>query len=310
MSPFAFAILAAILAGEVWYPTPDISRQELESRYLAAPSDLRQVAGTVLHVRDSGSRDAPAILLLHGLGAHLQTFDAWTEDLQSDYRVIRLDWPGSGLSPPDTTVNYTDERSMELLLALLDQLAVTKTHVAGNSIGGRIAWRFAAAHPERVEGLILISPDGFSSPGFQYRQAPKIPAVMQAIKYALPKSLLRSSLMIAYSDPSRLSGQTLTRYHDLMRGPGSREALLERMQQTILIPPEPLLKTIKGPVLLLWGEDDGMIPIANAADYQRNLANATLVRLPNSGHVPQEETPAQSLQPVRAFLEQFSKAPG
>jgi len=74
------------------------------------------------------------------------------------------------------------------------------------------------------------------------------------------------------------------------------------MEQTILVQPEPLLATITAPTLLLWGEKDGMIPIANAADYLKALPNATLARLPTLGHVPHEEAPAESLAPVLAFL--------
>jgi pimeloyl-ACP methyl ester carboxylesterase len=74
------------------------------------------------------------------------------------------------------------------------------------------------------------------------------------------------------------------------------------MAQTILLPPEPLLARITAPVLLLWGVDDQMIPIANAADYQSSLANVRLVSMPSLGHVPQEEDPQRSVAPVIEFL--------
>jgi pimeloyl-ACP methyl ester carboxylesterase len=95
---------------------------------------------------------------------------------------------------------------------------------------------------------------------------------------------------------------TLSRYHDLLRAPGGRGALLERFRQTVLVPPEPLLAGIEVPVLLLWGMQDGMIPVANAADYEAALPDARLVRLPDLGHVPMEEAPERSLEPVREFL--------
>jgi pimeloyl-ACP methyl ester carboxylesterase len=94
----------------------------------------------------------------------------------------------------------------------------------------------------------------------------------------------------------------LARYYDLMLAPGVREAMIMRMAQTVLEPPDPLLNRIQAPVLLVWGEKDGMIPNSNAADYQRSLPNSTLALLPGLGHVPQEEDPETSLAPVRAFL--------
>jgi pimeloyl-ACP methyl ester carboxylesterase len=74
------------------------------------------------------------------------------------------------------------------------------------------------------------------------------------------------------------------------------------MGQVILRDPAPTLVRIQTPTLLLWGEQDGMIPISNAADYLRDLPHATLVRLPGLGHLPFEEDPAASLVPVERFL--------
>lgn len=107
----------------------------------------------------------------------------------------------------------------------------------------------------------------------------------------------------AYHDKTRLTDETVKRYHDLMRAPGARSALIERMKQTVLKQPQPLLEGIEVPVLLLWGEYNGMIPISNAADYQNNLKDAQLVGLPNAGHVPQEEAPDRNLEPIMDFLQ-------
>lgn len=280
----------------------DKSREDLEARYLASPSDMVTVAGSRLHVRDTGPRSAPTVILIHGIGSHLQTWDGWAERLDAEFRVVRFDLPGSGLSRPDPQSNYTDERSIEMLLALMAKLNIENAHWIGNSIGGRLAWKLAATHPERVTSLVLVSPDGYASPGFEYNKPADIPFVMNAMKYALPKAMLRSNLAMAYSDPSKLSEDTLQRYHDLMLAPGGRNALLERLRQTILVPPEPLLARITAPVLLLWGVDDKMIPIANAADYERHLQDVQLVPLSSLGHVPQEEDPNASVAEVLAFL--------
>jgi pimeloyl-ACP methyl ester carboxylesterase len=211
--------------------------------------------------------------------------------------------PGAGLSPPDATGDYGDDRAIALLAALMDQLGVARASLIGNSIGGRIAWKFAALKPERVTKLVLISPDGFASPGFDYGQAPNVPGVVAMLKYVLPRPVMRMNLAPAYGDPSRLTQTTFDRYYDLMRAPGVRGAMIDRMKQTVLEEPAPILRRIKAPVLLLWGEKDGMIPIANAEDYRRLLPDVTLVRLPGLGHVPMEEAPAESLPPVRAFLD-------
>lgn len=169
-------LLALLLALLLW--TPDLDRATLETRYLQAPGDLVEMDGQRLHVRDSGPADAPAILMIHGFAASLHTWEPWAQALAGPFRVLRLDLPGSGLSAPDAVGNYRDARTVALLRALLDQRGIRRAHLLGHSIGGRIAWTFAAAHPERVDRLVLLAPDGFASPGFAYGQAPEVPAML------------------------------------------------------------------------------------------------------------------------------------
>jgi pimeloyl-ACP methyl ester carboxylesterase len=296
-----FALLSVLLlAYALW--TPDIGRPDLESRYLDAPGDLTEVAGVRLHVRDSGPQDASAVVLIHGFGASLHTWEPWAQELARHHRVIRLDLPGCGLSEPDPTGDYTDARSMQLLLALLDQRGIERATLIGHSIGGRIAWTFAARHPERIDKLVLVAPDGFASPGFGYGAPAEVPVSMQLMRHVLPRSLLRMSLEPAYADPAVLTDALTTRYHELMLAPGSRAALLSRLQQTTLIDPRPLLRGIQASTLLLWGEQDVMIPFANSADYLASLPRARLVPFAGVGHLPHEEAAGRSLAPLLDFL--------
>ena len=110
------------------------------------------------------------------------------------------------------------------------------------------------------------------------------------------------NLSPAFGDPKRLTEALVDRYYDLMLGPGVRQALLDRLEQTILEPPEPVLRSIQTHVLLLWGEKDRLIPIRNAADFARELPHSQLVTFPGLGHVPQEEDSAASVKPLLDFL--------
>lgn len=298
---FTLPVLAPVVAG-LWLYASDKPRAELEAAYARPPSTFVRAAGVRLHVRDTGPRGAPAVLLLHGFGDSLHTWDAWARDLESDHRVIRLDLPGFGLTGPDPTGDYTDERSLLVIRSLLDALKVRKVVLVGNSMGGRIAWTFAAAHPDRVERLVLISPDGFASPGFAYGKKSPPPLLMRVLPYTLPEPLLRANLEGAYGDPSRLKPATLRRTRDMLLAPGVRPAILARMGQLVLKDPRPILARVRTPTLLIWGEKDGFIPIANAQDFLAALPNARLATLEGLGHVPQEETPAESLKPLRLFL--------
>jgi pimeloyl-ACP methyl ester carboxylesterase len=92
------------------------------------------------------------------------------------------------------------------------------------------------------------------------------------------------------------------RYFDMMLAPGVRSAIVVKTGQTILRDPLPLLRSIQAPVLLIWGDKDQMIPIANAADYIGALPHATFKTLAGVGHVVQEEAPAAALEQIEAFL--------
>ena len=297
------ALLLVVVAAAMWLYTPDRDLESLRAAHAGPPSRFVDVAGVALHLRDTGPRDAPAVLMLHGFGASLHTWEPWAERLSDRFRVIRIDIPGFALTGPDPTGDYSDARAVAVLAALLDTLGVAQADVVGNSMGGRIAWRFALAEPARVRRLVLVAPDGFASPGRPYGQAEPVPAMVHLLPWVMPCSAVRATLAPAYADPARMSEAEVDRAHDLLRAPGVRRAILARMSQHVLEDPRPLLPALSQPLLLLWGEQDRMIPASHAADWTAILPRAELVVLPGLGHVPQEEAPDQSLLPVRAFLE-------
>ena len=306
-------LLVLALLG-AWAYTPDLDRGTLESLYATAPSRFIEVAGLRLHLRDSGPTerepaaggggDRPVLILLHGFASSLHTWDDWAPTLSLHHRVIRYDLPGAGLTGTDPSGDYGDARAMQVLLALMGRLGVRRATLIGHSMGGRLAWKMAAEHPDRVDRLVLIAPDGFPTPGSADGKGFDVPWYAGVVKDVLPRSLLAQGLKAAYADPSvALTEARLTRYHDLLRAPGVRGALIERLRQLRPQDPTPLLKRIAAPTLLLWGELDAMIPATNAADYRRAMPDAQVVVLPGVGHVVQEEAPAASLAAVLAFLD-------
>ena len=150
-------ISAISLAGiGLWLYSPDKTSAELAPKYLRAPTDFIDVAGLRLHIRDDGLRAAPAVIMLHGFGASLHTWEPWATAFAAQMRVIRFDLPGFGLTGADPSGNYSDERSLEIIIGLMDKLGLARASLIGNSIGGRIAWKFAAMHLARTDRLVLI----------------------------------------------------------------------------------------------------------------------------------------------------------
>jgi pimeloyl-ACP methyl ester carboxylesterase len=295
-------VLLCVLVGTgAWLYTPDKSRAVLEARY---PAETVVAAGIALRVRDTGPRDAPVVILLHGFGSSLQTWDDWAALLSDTFRVVRYDLPGFGLTGPDPTGDYSDARGVQVLAALMDRLGIARASIVGNSMGGKLAWMFAAMQPARVDRLVLIAPDGFAVPGFTYGEKPHVPFTMRLLPYVLPLPMLRASLAPAYAHKAMLTTARVDRYRDMMLAPGVRGAIVARMGQYMPEDPTTLLRGIRAPTLLVWGEKDGMIPFSNAQDYLRTIPDATLAAFPDLGHIPQEEAPARSLEPVRRFLSQ------
>ena len=283
--------------------TPDLDRADLERQYARAGSQFVQTPGLRTHVQIEGPAHAPVVLLLHGFGSSLQTWDAWGQGLANEYRVVRLDIAGFGLTGPAEPGDYSDEADVQRLLAVVDQLGLPRMTVVGHSMGGRLAWHFAAAHPQRVDKLVLIAPDGFPDPQAKSDRTYDVPAWMGVARYALPRWMIKKGVASAYADPSRLDDDTARRYQDMLLAPGVRQAVLARMAQTRNRDPLPWLQRLTMPTLLLWGAQDGMIPAENSMDYQRAMPHAQRVVMPDVGHLPHEEQPQRSLQAVRDFLQ-------
>jgi pimeloyl-ACP methyl ester carboxylesterase len=296
------ALLLLLALWLAW--TPDKPADELLARYAQAGTQLLQISGQGVYLQDTGPRDAGTVVLLHGFGSSLQTWDAWSAVLARDYRVIRFDIAGFGLSGPAANHDYSEAADVRRVLAVLDHLGVQQSVLIGHSMGGRLAWSLAASQPQRVSRLVLIAPDGFPDPAARSEKTFEVSPLLGLIRLSLPQWALKLGLAPAYGDATRLSDTVVTRYQDMLRAPGVRAAVIERMQQSRNSDPVPRLKTIAAPTLLLWGDKDAMIPPANAADYLAAMPRARSVLLPGLGHVPHEENPAASLAPVLSFLKQ------
>ena len=296
----ASVVLSAGALYGLW--APDLELSEIRSRYGVTSQNMVEVDGLQIHYKDTGPKDAPVLLLLHGFGSSLQTWDVWAAELAQHYRVIRLDLPGFGLTGPSPLHDYSESRDLATLTHFVDTLGLSSFSVIGHSMGGKMAWSLAAAEPDRVKALVLMAPDGFPASQDIGSKPYAMPGVMGVIKFCLPKLLVRKSIEPAFFDASALSDSLVNRYYDMLRAPGVRAAILERSNQTIYTDPVPRLKKITAPTLLIWGEQDRMIPSTNAQSYAQVLSSSKTVLLPNLGHLIQEEQPAMGLAHVAEFL--------
>jgi len=300
---FIFIFILIIFSFMIFF-TPDLNRLDLELKYAGSPSQFTEVDGLRVHYRDTGDRSAKqTVVLLHGFGSSLQTWDEWASDLEKNRRVIRLDLAGFGLTGASPDNNYSDDADVARLFKFLEKINVQKCILVGHSMGGRIAWNFASSYPERLEGLALLAPDGFPAPGQIVGAKPyDAGPLANLLKFFMPKFIIKKSLEPAFFDSSFMTDILLDRYYDMLRAPTVRTAILQRMSQTITVDPVPKLRKINIPTLLLWGERDQMIPASNSQDYSRVMPNAKVIILQRASHLLQEENAQASLASFKEFL--------
>jgi pimeloyl-ACP methyl ester carboxylesterase len=283
---------------------PDIPLATLMPEYGATPSQFVGIEGMQIHYLDEGKRAGTPLVMLHGFGSSLYTWDRWVRQLAGSRRLIRLDLPGFGLTGPAPDGDYTAARYVRVVAALLDSLGVARTDIAGNSMGGRTALMFALAHPERVRKLILVDAGGFAPMPppqlFKLAQTPILGPFV--IRHVTPRFVVRRNLETVYGDPSRLTAAVVNRYWAMTLRAGNRGAMVAR----IIGPPDPNLADrlgeLKLPVLIQWGELDQWIPVSDAYGFQRGIAGAELRVYPGAGHVSMEELPEATARDADAFL--------
>jgi pimeloyl-ACP methyl ester carboxylesterase len=300
-------VAAAMSAAFIAWRVPDQPVSALRARWAPPPSQFVAVRGMQLHVRDEGPRDDPVpVVLLHGTGASLHTWDEWTRQLTRERRVIRFDLPGFGLTGPSPDGVYSIESYVDTVLALADSLGVQRFVLAGNSLGGYVAWVTAVLHPERVERLILVDAAGYP---FQSQSVPlafriaRTPLLNVLMRDVLPRGVVERSLRDVYGDPSKVTPGLVNRYFDLASREGNRAALVARFDQTKPGSLAERVPEIQVPTLILWGGKDRLIPLEFGERFARDIRGSRLVVFDALGHVPHEEDPAHTVAAVLPFIQ-------
>ena len=283
----------------------DIPREQLKSKYAKNPSQFMPLMGMQVHYRDEGNKlDNDPLVLIHGTSSSLNTWDSLISYLPSNKRIIRLDMPAFGLTGPSPENKYSYRFYSEFLNAFLNELNIKQCIIAGNSLGGGIAWHFALDYPQKVSKLILIDASGYpkinekGSLGFKIAS---IPILNNLLLYVTPKSLVKKSLETVFVDQSLITEERITRYHELLLAEGNRKAALSIFknkfdQQTNRI------KDIQQPTLIIFGEKDQLINSDNAYLFQKDIKNSKAIIIKNVGHVPMEEAPKATAELINEFI--------
>ena len=304
------AVIAAALGiGYVAFSKPDIPRAVLEAKYATPPSQFVILSdGARAHYRIRGAADAPTLVLLHGSNASLFTWEPWSKTLSDKFRVVSVDLPGHGLTGAVPSRDYSTKGMATFVAEFADKIGLQKFALAGNSMGGGVAARFAETYPERVTALVLVDAGGMPT-----KMGDRIPLAFKLLRMRWlqpilakldPKPLAREGLDKAIVRKAVLTDQMVDLYSDMALLEGTRNATFERFNQTgeDFDYVKNHVGALKMPVLILWGEQDHLIPVAAAHAWNAAIPGSKLIIYPATGHIPMEEVADQSAADVRKFL--------
>jgi pimeloyl-ACP methyl ester carboxylesterase len=297
---FSILLVFVAIVGE-----SDLSLEEMKPKYANQESEFMPLMGMDVHFRDEGNpNDTIPVLLIHGMSSSLHTFDSVTVDLKKNHRVISLDMPAFGLTGPNPENTYSLDYYAQFLEEFRKKLNIEKWSLAGNSLGGAISWNYAVNFPDRVHRLVLIDAAGYpklnekGSLGFKIASTPIINNLML---YVTPKSLVRESLMSIYHDPKIVTDAQVERFHDVAIRAGNRAAVLSIFKSGFKAD-YLKIKRVTAPTLILWGDKDKLIDVANVQSFEKDIKNSRSVIFPNVGHVPMEEVPHLVSKEMLEFL--------
>ena len=298
---FGLAVLGGVT---LWAYGPSLPPESLIARYANSQSSFVDVGGLRAHVRDEGKPDGMPVVLIHGSMGSLHVWEGWVGELKDKARLISLDLPGHGLTGAWVRDEYTVEAYTDFIEVLVDTLKLERFVLVGHSLGGAVAWSFAATRPDRVSHLVLLDSAGYPRQGGEAplpTRLARTPVLGDLGIYFKPDRLVRRSLEEIYVDQSMVTPDRVRRYAELQRFPGNRTATLKRARTQEPLDPTPL-KRLDVPTLIVWGVKDRWVPVADAFRFQEDIKGARLALFDNLGHNPQEENPKATAAALAAFL--------
>ena len=294
----------------------DISRTELEQKYASDTSRfLKMSHGKIIHYRDEGNLDLPVIVFLHGFNGSLFNFERLTPLLSGEFRIVSLDLPGFGLTGAIPSKNYSNESFMVTVNEVVDHLNITNFSIAGNSMGGGVAWRYTLSYPEKINSLILLASSSIlrkeerKNIEAQSRQTPWVWKLMRSdltnfvLSYYTPKFFATQGLRSSVFDESLATTELAMHFHDLVLLSGSRKAILSmfKNRRSYFNDPE-ILKSIQVPTLVIHGREDNIIPFQSSFIFQENIKDVDMKIYPDIGHLPMYEAPLNLASDIKDFL--------
>lgn len=302
-------LLLALLVGPFLVPVPALQGTVRPDALADIDSQFIEINGLVVHFKIMGQGE-PVFVLLHGFGASLYSWQPVMEQFSQLGTVIAFDRPAFGLTERPLSWEgqnpYSPEAQVALVIGLLDHFAIEQAILIGNSAGGTVAMQVALTHPQRVSALILVDPAVYAGGGAPawIRPLLRTPQMRHLGPLFARQIQARGPQLVelAWHDPSRLSPETIALYQKPLQVENWDKALWEFTLASQASGLADRLAEFTLPVLVITGDDDRIVPTADSIRLAGELPAASLVVIPQAGHVPHEERPDLFMQAVNEFL--------
>lgn len=286
------------------------------SLHHAERSRFAEVDGVRVHYQEAGAGGAPPVLLLHGFTA--SNF-VWKDVLmplaEAGFRVVAPDLVGFGFSGKPRDGEYTIDAQARTVVGLMDSLGIRRAALIGSSYGGAVAATCALDYPSRVERLVLvdavINDQARSRPLLRLAAAPVIGDLISPLMMG-SRRLLRSQLRKGYAPENRplFDDERAAAHRRPLLAASTQRAALTTLRRWRARRIEEEAHRITQPALLVWGEDDPIIPLAHGRQLNGAMPDSRLRVFRRCGHMPMEERPREFVEVVAQFLSEAKREPG
>lgn len=303
-------LLLALLLGPFLVPVPALT-DTVSERELADPDSLFIPVGELtVHYKEMGMGE-PVFILLHGFGASVFSWREVMQPFSELGHVIAYDRPAFGLTSRPMPGEwrgenpYSPEAQAAIVIGLMDALGIEQACLVGNSAGGTVSVYTALTYPQRVSGLILVDAAIYNGGSPAWARPLLGTPQMRHLGPLLARQIAASGddfIRTAFHDPSLVTPQVLEGYRKPLRARNWDRALWELTAASRPLGLAERLGELSLPVLVITGDDDRIVPTEESIRLGGDIPGASLVVIPNAGHLPHEEKPEAFMQAVRAFL--------
>lgn len=308
---FKFIVITVLLVllgfiAYIFVPNRILSKEEVKALHTLPSSHFIQWRNAEIHYTDEGS--GVPILMIHGYGGSIRNFDSITTLLKKDFRVIRVDLPGFGMSDfPSEAVEGKAlvQTYKDFMKFFIDSIHVDSLYVVGNSLGGWMTWEMALADTQRVKKIVLLNSAGYDLDKIiaDLMPASRIKTTRWIAKRGMPLFVSKRGVYRCWYDPSKSKLSSVIEANHFMNREGNIENFL-RLAESGQRPDTSMIKNIKCPALVIWGDDDKIIPFSHAYKFKRDISVNETIVYKNCGHIPQIEMPDQTVADMRKFFAQ------